>query len=183
MSNIFFCSDLHFNHNKSFLYEPRGFESITEHDYEIIERWNSIVQYGDTVYFLGDIGMSAEIDYLVDCVTILNGSIKWILGNHDSINRVTRIGELPHVEVIGYADKIKISKNTSFFLCHYPTLTMPRDLNGNLNGHTYSLCGHTHTKDRWLDWDKGGIYHVELDAHDCYPVSLEEVRKDLYSHS
>lgn len=183
MSNIWFTSDTHFNHNKNFLYVPRGFNSIVEHDYEIIERWNSIIQYNDTVYFLGDIGMSAEIEYLCDCITCLNGKIKWILGNHDTDNRIKKISELPHVKVVGYADKLKISRNTSLFLCHYPTLTMPRNLDGELNGRTYSLCGHTHTKNRWLDWDKGGIYHVELDAHNCYPVSLEEVRKDLYTHN
>ena len=183
MFNIWFTSDLHFNHNKDFLYEPRGFKSVTEHDYEIIERWNSIVECGDTVYFLGDIGMGTEVDYLVDCVTILNGNIRWVLGNHDTANRMTQISVLPNVEIIGYADKINISRNISFFLCHYPTLTMPRNLDGELNGRTYSICGHSHTKNKWLDWDKGGIYHVELDAHNCYPVSLEEIRKDLLSHN
>lgn len=73
---IYFTSDLHFNHNQPFLYEPRGFSSIVEHDYEIIERWNSTIKPEDTVYFLGDIGMSNNIDYLVKCISILNGNIK-----------------------------------------------------------------------------------------------------------
>lgn len=34
---IWFTSDLHFGHNKSFLYEPRGFNSIEEHDATIIK--------------------------------------------------------------------------------------------------------------------------------------------------
>ena len=176
---IYFTSDLHFNHNKDFLYEPRGFSSIVEHDYEIIERWNSTIRPGDTVYFLGDIGMSNDIDYLVECISILNGDIKWILGNHDSPNRVARISGLPYIEVLGYGEKLKVSKNTSLFLCHYPVLTMPRSLDGELNGRTYSICGHSHTKDKWADWNIGGIYHVELDAHNCYPVSLEDIMRDI----
>ena len=183
MSNIWFTSDTHFNHNKSFLYEPRGFSSIVEHDIEVVRKWNEIVKSTDIVYHLGDIGMGKNIEYLCSIVKSLNGNIKWILGNHCTDNRIKHIGALSNIEVIGYADKLKISRNISLFLCHYPTLTMPRNLDGKLNGCTYSLCGHTHTKDRWLNWDKGGIYHVELDAHNCYPVSLEEVRKDLYTHN
>ena len=35
-AQIYLTSDLHFNHNKEFLYEPRGFNSPEEHDEEII---------------------------------------------------------------------------------------------------------------------------------------------------
>ena len=176
---IYFTSDLHFNHNKPFLYEPRGFSSIVEHDYEIIKRWNSTVRPEDTVYFLGDIGMGRDIDYLTECISILNGNIKWILGNHDTLNRIAQISELPHIEVLGYGEKLKVSRNMSFFLCHYPVLTMPRNLDGKLSGRIYSICGHSHTKDKWADWNIGGIYHVELDAHSNYPVSLEAIMCDI----
>jgi len=181
MSNIWFTSDTHFMHCRDFIYEPRGFNSITEHDLTIVRNWNSVVRPNDVVYHLGDciMGKSEESIRYMDA---LNGNIKIILGNHCTDNRVKLYQEHGY-EILGYADKIKISKNTSLFLCHYPTLTMPRNLNGELNGKIYSLCGHVHTKDKWLDWDKGGIYHVELDAHNCYPVSLEEVRKDLHSKS
>ena len=36
MSEVYITSDLHFGHNQSFLYEPRGFSSIGEHDRVII---------------------------------------------------------------------------------------------------------------------------------------------------
>ena len=32
MSKIFVTSDTHFGHDRGFLYEPRGFENIQEHD-------------------------------------------------------------------------------------------------------------------------------------------------------
>ena len=42
MKKIYFSSDLHFSHNKDFIYKARGFTSIEEHDEEIIKRFNSI---------------------------------------------------------------------------------------------------------------------------------------------
>ena len=42
-----------------------------------------------------------------------------------------------------------------------------------------NLCGHSHTKDRYADINKGLIYHVEVDAHDNTPVSLEQVIQDM----
>ena len=39
-NNIWFTSDLHFCHDKEFLYKPRGFNSIEEHDTAIIQNWN-----------------------------------------------------------------------------------------------------------------------------------------------
>lgn len=176
MANVFVTSDLHFNHNQDFIYEARGFDSITEHDYEIIERWNQIIRPQDIVYFLGDVGMSAEIEYLYDCVTILNGRIKWILGNHDTNNRVKKISELSHIEVIGHATTIKHA-GKKFYLSHYPTLSSPADK--PMKQSVINLCGHSHTQDKWADWKDYKIYHCELDAHNCYPILLDEVCYDL----
>ena len=34
---IYFTSDTHFCHDKEFLYKPRGFSSIEEHDKTVVE--------------------------------------------------------------------------------------------------------------------------------------------------
>ena len=46
---VWFTSDLHLGHNKPFLYEPRGFKNIQEHDNAIIENWNIHVKYNYSV--------------------------------------------------------------------------------------------------------------------------------------
>ena len=43
MGKIWFTSDLHFGHDREFLWGPRGFENIQEHDAVIFEKWNSVV--------------------------------------------------------------------------------------------------------------------------------------------
>ena len=64
MGNIFLTSDLHFGHNKEFIYKVRGFNSIEEMNEAIIERWNSVVNNDDDVYVLGDFILCLEITIL-----------------------------------------------------------------------------------------------------------------------
>ena len=51
MGRIFVTSDLHFGHDRGFLYEPRGFDNIEDHDEAVIANWNSVVNEDDDVYF------------------------------------------------------------------------------------------------------------------------------------
>ena len=51
---IYITSDWHFNHNKNFIYEKRGFSSIQEMNEAIITYHNQCVNYNDIVYCLGD---------------------------------------------------------------------------------------------------------------------------------
>ena len=53
--NTYITSDLHLGHNQPFVYEPRGFSSIEEHDAAIIENINKVVGENDTLYILGDL--------------------------------------------------------------------------------------------------------------------------------
>ena len=76
---IYFTSDTHFCHNKEFLYKPRGFSNIEEHDKKIIENWNNIIEKDDIIYHLGDVMLNNNekgLEYLKS----LNGEIHIILG-------------------------------------------------------------------------------------------------------
>ena len=79
--NIWLTSDLHFMHDKPFLYEPRGFTSITEMNEAIVERWNSVVQPNDLIYNLGDIALN-DVDRAIHYIRLLNGFQHLIKGNH-----------------------------------------------------------------------------------------------------
>ena len=171
--SIYVTSDLHFGHDKDFLYLPRKFNSIAEHDAGIIANWNSVVQPEDTVYVLGDI-MLNDNEQGIECLRQLRGYIKIVLGNHDTPTRIAQYETLPNIKVLGYADVIKYKKYT-FYLSHYPTITSNYDLDKPLKARVVNLCGHSHTPFPFEDIDRGLIYHVVLDAHDCRPVSLDTV--------
>ena len=84
---IYVTSDLHFGHSKPFIYEPRGFPNIVDHDEEIIKRWNELVQPEDEVYILGDL-MLKDNEHGLECLKQLNGKKYFIIGNHDTNTRV-----------------------------------------------------------------------------------------------
>ena len=53
--SIYLTSDLHFCHNREFLYKPRGFDSVWDMNKVIVESWNKVVGADDDVYVLGDL--------------------------------------------------------------------------------------------------------------------------------
>lgn len=173
---IYFTSDLHFGHNKDFLYEPRGFNSIEEHDKTIIENWNKIITPNDEVYILGDLMLNNN-EHGIECLNKLNGHIHVILGNHDSGTRALIYEwDCPNIDEIVFATMLKIGK-TYFYLSHYPTCV------GNFDDYKkmWCLCGHSHTKDKFIDMDKK-CYHVELDAHDNCPIDINTIIQDIQQY-
>lgn len=173
---IYLTSDLHFAHNRSFIYEPRGFKDIWEMNNEIVKNWNSIVKWDDTIYVLGDLMLNDNEEGMI-LFNNLNGKKKIILGNHDTNARIELYKTLYNTEVIGYADRLDY-KGYHFYLSHYPTLTSNLDGDKPLKARIINLCGHCHTKDKWENWG-GGCYHIELDCHNNTPVSIEQVVEDI----
>ena len=173
----FITSDLHLGHDRDFLYTPRGFENIEEHNFQVIQNWNSVVNPDDIVFVLGDLMLNDQ-QKGIELLSQLNGKIYIILGNHDTDSKIKLYKTLPNVEILGHATVIRYGK-FHFYLSHYPTLTSNYDDGKKLSQHMINLCGHTHTKDPFYDWEKGMIYHCELDAHNCYPIALEKIIEDL----
>ena len=171
---IFFTSDLHIGHNKDFIWKPRGFSSIEEHDTAIIRNWNSIVSYEDEVYILGDLCMSSNEYEWNRVFKVLNGKKYFIHGNHDTTNKIKRYIEEYNMTDYGDTKIYKYNKHKTFYLSHYPTLV------GNYeeNKFFWNLSGHTHSKDKF-EYGIKCVYNVAMDAHDMYPVSIEKIIKDI----
>lgn len=179
MSNIWVTSDTHFMHVQPFLYNPRGFDYIDEHDENIIANWNKIVGENDIVIHLGDIFMDKDHEKGVRLINRLKGNIVLIRGNHDTDTKIQTITEnCPRVEVIGYSAPFKY-RGYNFYLSHYPALVSNYDADKPLKIRTICLAGHCHTQNRWQDFDKGLIYHCELDAHDNKPKLLDEIIEEI----
>lgn len=178
MGEIFFTSDTHFCHNQGFLYEPRGFSSIEEHDEALIENWNKVVKSNDIVYHLGDT-MLNDNEKGVECFKRLNGQIFLIWGNHDTQNRTNALFEACRHKLLGgwYAFVIKHGK-FSLYLSHYPTLTANYD-DKHLSQHVINLHGHTHQQANFLYPNNPFMYHVGVDSHNCTPVHIDEVITEI----
>lgn len=175
---IYFSSDLHFCHDRDFLYKPRGFNSIKEHDEQVIKNWNEIVTDEDEVYVLGDLMLNDNEDGIKK-LQQLKGKIHIICGNHDVNTRIELYKTLPNVVEVVYATMIKAGKQ-HYYLSHYPTLTANYD-DRPYRSHIISLSGHTHKKNKFHFEDNPFCYNVALDAHNNYPVSIEQINEDIHN--
>ena len=171
MSKIFITSDTHFGHDREFLFGPRGFTSIEEHDQEVIRRWNSVVGPDDVVYHLGDV-MLNDNAHGMECLRQLNGQIKIVPGNHDTDSRLKLYAQLENVEVMPMAIPLKYKKY-NFYLSHHPTLTSNLEKAPYLRMHLINLYGHTHQQGKFFQ-DMPFMFHVGMDSNNCTPVLLDD---------
>lgn len=175
MGRIYVTSDLHFGHDREFLWGPRGFKSSAEHDETIIANWNAVVSPEDDVYVLGDL-MLGDNQHGLECLQRLNGHIHIVFGNHDTPTRLKLYAELPNVTIEGWATMVHYRKY-HFYMSHFPTSTANLEAE-SLHQCTLNLFGHTHSKQEFRD-DVPMYYNVSLDAHDNTPVLLDDIIESM----
>lgn len=172
MAEIWFTSDTHFGHDRSFICEPRGFITAEEMNEAIIERWNKIVKPEDIVYHLGDVFLN-DNKIGIECFKRLNGQIFMIWGNHDTDVKKNLLAHECHILGGWYSYLIKYGK-LSLYLSHYPSITANYD-EKHFNQHVINLHGHTHQQRNFLYVDNPFMYHVGMDSHNCTPVHIDEI--------
>lgn len=180
---IYFTSDLHFNHDREFIWGPRGFKSIDEMNETLFRNWNETVGKNDTIYVLGDFFLGpVNAQFIHHMITELNGEIHFVRGNHDTPAKMKIYNEDSLVNVEGYAtmisytDVLEKKKTRQFYLSHFPTMTAT--LTSNPDNAIYNLFGHTHSKEKFYE-GRPYMYNVAVDAHNNRPVSIDEIMKDI----
>lgn len=160
---IFFTSDQHFNHEAIIEMTGRPYGSLRYMERDYISKYNSVVSYGDTVYFLGDffMGTNLERHKMEKILSQMKGDKILILGNHDTMN--------PFI----YIESGFMSAHTSLyllpqelFLVHDPCVAcVVRD--------TTVLAGHVHTLFKHV----GNVINVGVDMHGGFPVALPKIEE------
>ena len=180
--SIYLTSDLHFNHDREFVWKVRGFNSIDEMNETIVKNWNATVDKNDDVYVLGDLCLGGgDVSILAAnkaLIESLNGKLHIIRGNHDTDPRVRMYETCANVvDVVKWADMLKY-RGYHFYLSHFPTLT------GNLEKESLKQCtcnlfGHTHQQTSNFHLDMPFMYHVGVDSHKCLPVNLDDIIEEM----
>lgn len=178
MSAIYITSDWHFNHDRNFIWGPRGCANVEEMNKAIIENHNKVVGWDDDVYVLGDLVFGRDIQDGLNKICRLNGRIHVVTGNHDSEKKIQEYLKLKQIVEIKPVIALK-HNGFSFWLTHYPTITENYDYEKPLERRIINLCGHRHTQDRFLDFNKSLIYHCEVDAHALKPVPIEQIEREV----
>jgi len=169
-----FTSDNHFFHKKILDYCPnRPFDSVSEMNAGMVERWNDRVNPEDNVYHLGDFSFGKH-DQTEDILKQLNGNIHLILGNHDRVFESNLKHYLASVQTYKEFHVRKYGKPVVMF--HFPIEDWNRKHHGavHMHGHLHSTSGHhpcTVIENR-MD--------IGVDAHpNCAPFSWEEIQEAL----
>ena len=178
MNKIFFTSDLHFCHDRAFIYEPRGFKSVHEMNEQIIKNFNEVMDWEDSIYILGDCLLNNNEEGM-KLLKRIPGRKFIVFGNHDTDNRQEMMFVEPQLYPLGFASVMKYN-GYHFYLSHYPTITSNLDENKSLKRRVINLFGHTHSKNKFYE-GRPYMYNVALDAHNNYPVEIEEIIKDIHN--
>ncbi len=176
MTKIWFTSDTHFGHDRDFLFTPRGFTNIKDHDNTLVMLWNDLIAPDDEVYHLGDVFLNNN-EHGLEILSKLNGKIHIIVGNHDTKTRIELFKDCANVVEVTLAKQIKIGKHY-LWLCHYPTMTDYED-GKPLSEHLICLHGHLHDKKKFTFNNNPYIYNVNPEAHNNRPITFEEILDDI----
>jgi len=165
--NMVFVSDLHYGHDRDFLYRPRGFDGVKEHNRWIREQWDEHVDMNTTVFNLGDVCFN---DPRGDTFTEIS---KWgcrehyvLFGNHNSgMNQCYQIALQAWYEEMGveFTEKLKyevypLEFNNVVFCGEDLVIRVgkqeahmshfPKRIWDHVGRSSYALNGHSHGNDK-----------------------------------
>lgn len=171
MSNIWFTSDHHWGHANIIRFSQRPFADVEEMDEALIERWNRVVQKGDTVYHLGDIFLHKDLQRAHEIRDRLKGQICLIKGNHESTAQRMRerFGWIKEYAEVRIPDASAPGGEQMIVLCHYAFRIWNKSHHGS-----WHLYGHSHGS--LPDDPNARSFDVGVDCHDYAPISYARVK-------
>jgi calcineurin-like phosphoesterase family protein len=155
-TKVWFTSDFHWNHDKPWIVESRGFKSNEDHCRWIFESWHDVIGTGDIVINLGDLTFGDPDGREFDSMSYWPCLKHMVLnGNHMSgqkqiyVQTLKRynINEpyisfypLKHNNIIFAGDYLELSIKKQYIVCfHYP---LP--IFNHMNRGGFMVSGHSH---------------------------------------
>lgn len=175
MSDIWFCSDLHFGHRNILSYTKRPYVDIENMNDEIIQSINRFVKSDDTLWHLGDLTFAPQAETLSILRKINCKDINLIVGNHDrgfckyadEAIKKGLIRSYQHYKVINI-DKQPI------VLFHFPIASWE-----GMHRGSWSIHGHCHGSfpPQGKSVDVGWDSHWVTGKLEHRPFSFEEIKR------
>jgi calcineurin-like phosphoesterase family protein len=174
MSNkTFVISDTHFNHANILNFiniagdkiRPE-FSNVDEMNEHMIDCWNSVVSYNDTVYHLGDVHFGGTLNEKSNRTILsrLNGRKYLIVGNHDNLQDPLLYQFFKKVTFWGYLKEYNVS--LSHIPLHESTLH-----EGKAGPNTRNIHGHIHRNKS----PTSSHINVSVEAVNYTPVEVESL--------
>lgn len=167
--NTYFSSDTHYSHRNILRYDKRPFDTIEEHDEELLRLHNSTVGKKDHYYFLGDFCFGKP-EYAESILKRMNGVKYFIQGNHDKhmIALYKTYGTF-----LGHMDIVKIN-GQEITLSHYAMRVWNRS-----HHNAWMLYGHSHDVLEETPWGRSmdvGVQSAYRILGEYRPFSFEEIQ-------
>jgi calcineurin-like phosphoesterase family protein len=164
---IWFTSDHHFGHSNIINFCNRPYSDVIQMEKDLVTRFNSVVQPGDVVYFIGDIVWDKKS---MDVLPALHGVHRFVLGGHDLRFFTEKSPNQCPPGVRKYEIWEVNAEGQPIVLCHFPL----REWNGSYHG-VWHLHGHCHGR----AFEPPHCLDVSVDAWEFYPVSLTQIREEM----
>lgn len=155
----YYTADIHFGDDAIVHCCNRPFNTVEQHDREIIKKFNSILKPEDELYVIGDLSMSKDFDYLKNCVESINCRKHLILGNHDNLKPFEYVD-------IGFQ-----TVHTALVLHHLNVILVHDPAVATINRSKFFICGHIHDLFKIIK----NVLNVGVDIWEYKPVSHEQV--------
>lgn len=186
--NIHFTSDYHLGHQNVIKFDGRPFTGLQEMHKTLIDKWNSVVNEDDIVFYLGDLSYKDRGKTSKWFLDNVKGKIYFIMGNHDKYRDISRLNRFEKIfgddtglggATISVKDEDANRGYQSIVMCHYPILSWNKSHYGawHIHGH----CHQSITKNPEMEWYyKRKVIDAGANGWDYRPISYQEV-KDIMS--
>lgn len=189
---IWITSDLHFGHQRDFVWKDRGYADVPAHDNGVVEGINSKLRPNDILIMLGDWCLNTtleQFDLLLSKINCQNIYCLW--GNHNNPHEKkvyqaamskmfpnksepfpTEMYPFRYKNMVYLGHYVEAVLNGQFIvLQHYPLIVWNEMKNG-----AWMLCGHSHNgcPATIEESTHGKILDVGWDGHKG-PWSMEEI--------
>lgn len=198
---VFFTADTHFGDERVLTELERPFNSVAEHDAEIIRRINKSVRANDVLFLLGGLADCTEdgdfaerMRHMLQCVRDIDASVVLVPGYADPVSPwLSQRAMAVWDNSLRSAMKVWYGPSNMYLLahrdlcveaslCHVPTTQETEDgtlylrPSVSIGTENVILHGHTHYSSP-LTRTPGGLLQVDvgLDAWNYRPVSSREV--------
>jgi len=172
MADIWFISDTHFFHDNILKFTGQSgerirpqFTSVDEMNWEMVERWNSVVKPQDKVWHLGDVAFKTSVKAaeLNNLLKNLHGHKRLLVGNHDNVKSPALLNNFEKIDLWkGFRDQD--------FTCSHIPLRLDSLRDGSVNVH-----GHIHEK----KMKEPGYVNVCVEGRNYTPVHIDEIAAEV----
>ncbi len=184
-------SDPHLGHNPKWaipLWKARGYNSVAEHDDDIINKVNAAYGPNDILLMLGDFCLNATVDSFNAYLDRINCQIWALWGNHNNPHEKAIYRKAMGANFVGpcqvetypfkyknmtyFGDRLKLIWNGQFcVLDHFPIHVWEEMQHG-----AWMLCGHSHYGCEYSQAETPGkILDVGWDGHKA-PWTFAEIK-------